>query len=561
MIRETLSAARDLGRLHEIAVVLIRWGFGDMVRRLGMSSALEKAGRVLKWKDPKSLADLEPPERVTKVMEELGPTFVKLGQMLATRVDMFGPEWITAFEKLQDQVPASSYEELLPQLREDLGGEPEEVFAEFSNQAFAAASIAQVHKATLKTGEKVVLKIRRPNIERRIEADLRLLKRLAEIASNSYPELKRFDPDEVVRQFSLSLRRELDLEGESRHAERIAENLKSYPDIVIPKIYWQWSSATLNVQEFIEGIRASELVAKEDQKIDRKRIAFIGAQSVMHMVLVDGFFHADPHLGNIICLPEDRLGLIDFGMVGRLSARRREEIIRLLYALVKKNTPEVVNVLFEWMPSGQVNEDALSIEIDTFLDHYHGRTLKQLNFGALLSDLVAILREHELTLPADLALLFKTLISLDGVGRRLDPDFNIVEVASPFLLDIIGKKNRPDVMLKQGIDQSIELAKVIASLPNDIKGFIKSVRRSGFQVNIEMKRLDHFGHQLDRAASRVTIGLVIAALIVGTAIVSSIENQPTLMGLPAWGFIGFILAALWGIALLVNIWRGDKDDK
>jgi len=560
MIRETLSAARDLGRLHEIAVVLIRWGFGDMVRRLGMSSALEKAGRVLKWKDPELLADLEPPDRVTKVMEELGPTFVKLGQMLATRVDMFGPEWITAFEKLQDQVPASSYEELLPQLREDLGGEPEDVFAEFSHQAFAAASIAQVHKARLKTGELVILKIRRPNIERRIEADLRLLKRLAEIASHSYPELKRFNPDEVVRQFSLSLRRELDLEGESRHAERIAENLKSYPDIVIPKVYWQWSSATLNVQEFIEGTRASELIAKDDQKIDRKKIAFIGAQSVMHMVLVDGFFHADPHLGNIICLPEDRLGLIDFGMVGRLSARRREEIIKLFYALVKKNTPDVIDVLSEWMPSGHINEDALSIEIDTFLDHYHGRTLKQLNFGALLSDLVAILREHELTLPADLALLFKTLISLDGVGRRLDPDFNIVEVASPFLLDIIGKKHRPDVMLKQGVDQSIELVKVIASLPHDIKDFLKSVRRSGFQVNIDMKRLDHFGHQLDRAASRVTIGLVIAALIVGTAIVSSIENQPTLMGLPAWGFIGFILAALWGIALLVNIWRGDKDN-
>ena len=561
MIRETLSAARDLGRLHEIAVVLIRWGFGDIVRRLGMSSALEKAGRVLKWKDPELLADLEPPERVAKVMEELGPTFVKLGQMLATRVDMFGPEWITAFEKLQDQVPASSYDELLPQLREDLGGEPEEIFAEFSNKAFAAASIAQVHKARLKTGEMVVLKIRRPNIERRIDADLRLLKRLAEIASNSYPELKRFNPDEVVRQFSLSLRRELDLEGESRHAERIAENLKSYPDIVIPKVYWQWSSATLNVQEFIDGTRASDLIAKDDQKIDRKKIAFIGAQSVMHMVLVDGFFHADPHLGNIICLPEDRLGLIDFGMVGRLSARRREDIIKLFYALVKKNTPDVIDVLFEWMPSGHINEDALSIEIDTFLDHYHGRTLKQLNFGALLSDLVAILREHELTLPADLALLFKTLISLDGVGRRLDPDFNIVEVASPFLLDIIGKKHRPDVMLKQGLDQSIELAKVITSLPYDVKDFIKSIRRSGFQVNVEMKRLDHFGHQLDRAASRVTIGLVIAALIVGTAIVSSIENQPTLLGLPAWGFVGFILAVLWGIALLINIWRGDKDNK
>ncbi|MDH3327155.1 MAG: AarF/UbiB family protein, partial [Gammaproteobacteria bacterium] len=204
MIRETLSAARDLGRLHEISMVLIRWGFGDVVRRIGLSHTLEKAGRALNWTDVKMLADSEPPERVCRALQELGPTFVKLGQMLGSRVDMFSPEWISAFEQLQDQVKGVSWEELLPQLEEDLGAAPDTIFDNIGTVPFAAASIAQVHRAQLKTGEKVVLKIRRPGIEHKIEADLRLLRRIAEIAENSTPELKRFRPTEIVRQFALS---------------------------------------------------------------------------------------------------------------------------------------------------------------------------------------------------------------------------------------------------------------------------------------------------------------------------------------------------------------------
>lgn len=560
MIRETLSAARDLGRLHEIAVVLIRWGFGDLVRRLGMSQALEKAGRVLKWKNPDLLADLEPPERVCKALEELGPTFVKLGQMLATRVDLFAPEWISAFEKLQDQVPAVDYEELLPQLTEDLGADPDEIFDEIGRTPIAAASIAQVHLAKLKTGEQVILKIRRPDIESTVEADLRLLRRIAEIAENSTPELKRFKPTEITRQFALSLKRELDLEGECRHAERIAENLTENTDVIIPTVHWKWTTMRLNVQDYIEGVRASDVKEIEQAGLDKKRIAYVGAEAIMQMVLVDGFFHADPHLGNIICLPENRLALIDFGMVGRLSDSRRDQIVKLLFALVKKNSSSVVEILMDWVPEQDVDEETLSMEIDAFLDHYHGRTLKQLHFAALLIDLIAILREHELVLPPDLALLFKTLISLDGVGRKLDPDFNIVEIASPFVVQLMNKKYRPDVVLKKGFDQSTELFQVLTSLPGDVKDLLHSVKRKGIKVNVDVKRLDHFGHQMDRAASRVTIGLIVAALIVGTAIVSSIENQPTVWGLPAWGFVGFMAAVLWGVALLISIWRGNKDN-
>jgi len=560
MIRETLSAARDLGRLHEISMVLIRWGFGDIVRRIGLSHTLEKAGKALHWNDVDTLADSEPPERVCRALQELGPTFVKLGQMLGSRVDMFSPEWIAAFEQLQTQAKAVEWEDLLPQLEEDLGAPPETIFHHIHTEPFAAASIAQVHLAELKSGEKVVLKIRRPDIERQVDADLRLLRRLAAITESTTPELRRFRPKEIVRQFSLSLKRELDLEGECRHAERIAENLSGFSHITIPKVYWQWTTMRLNVQSYAEGIRGNNLKAIDEAGLDRKAIANTGAQAVMHMILIDGFFHADPHPGNIICMPDNLLCLIDFGMVGRLSERRRDELVLLLFALINKDSLGAIEILLDWVPDTKVDENALSLEMDAFLDHYHGRTLKQLHFAQLLTDLTSILREHELTLPPDLAILFKTMISLEGVGRKFDPDFNIVEIASPQLTRVMQEKYMPVEVIKRSVKETRELISLINELPYDIKKLIKTFKRNGFQVNVEMKRLDHFGHQLDRAASRMTIGLVIAALIIGTAIVSSIENQPTVLGLPAWGFWGFIAATLWGVALLVSISRGNKDN-
>ncbi|MDH3327038.1 MAG: AarF/UbiB family protein, partial [Gammaproteobacteria bacterium] len=403
-------------------------------------------------------------------------------------------------------------------------------------------------------------KIRRPGIEHKIEADLRLLRRIAEIAENSTPELKRFRPTEIVRQFALSLQRELDLEGECRHAERISNNLKGISNIVIPEVYWEWSTTRLNVQSFIDGIRGSDLKAIEQAGLDKKIIANIGAQAVMHMVLIDGFFHADPHPGNLICLPDNQLGLIDFGMVGRLSDIRRDELVQLLFALIKKDSLGIIDILLDWMPDKQIDENALSLEIDAFLDHYHGRSLEQLHFAQLLRDLTSILREHELTLPPDLAILFKTLISLDGVGRKFDPEFNIVEIASPLLTRLMKQKYLPTELFKRGLKETNDFVTLVNTLPYDIKKLIKTVKRNGFQVNVEVKRLENFGHQMDRAASRITIGLVVAAIIIGTAIVSSIENQPTVMGLPAWGFWGFMAATFWGVFLLFSIWRGNKDN-
>ena len=559
MLWDTIKSARDLGRVQEIATVLIRYGFGDMVKRLGMSRMLERTGRALRWKDAEALAHMEPPARICRVLEDLGPAYIKLGQLLATRVDLFPPHWIAEFEKLQDQIPPLSFERLRHQLEEDLGGRAEDILQFVDTQPLAAASIAQVHRARLPDGTNVVLKIRRPGIEATIDADLRLLARLAEIAEKNVAEIKRYRPTEIVRQFTLSMRRELNFTSEGRHGERIAANFRDDPDIVIPKIYWPWTRERLLVQQFIDGIPGRNIAAVEAAGLDRKLLAAKGAEAVLRMTLVDGFFHADPHLGNFFYLDGNRIALIDFGMVGRLSDERRDQVIDLFYALVNRHTADVVEVLQDWAGDVSVDTDVLSVEIDTFLDHYHGIPLKDLDFAAMLRDLVAVLRDHQLVLPPDLALLMKAFLSLDGVGRRLDPDFDIVSAASPFLQRIIMARYAPDRLAKRTWRNATSILDILFSLPADVRRLLRSARRGSLQINVDLVRLDHFGHQLDRAASRITIGLITAAIIVGTSIVITVGEGPRILGMPVFGFFGFLAACLGGLAVLLSISRGRRD--
>jgi ubiquinone biosynthesis protein len=558
MFLEGLIAARDLGRLHDIASVLIRYGFTDFVQRLGLAGVVEKAGKVLRLKEPTGLTKMDTPQRVARAMEELGPTFIKLGQILATRVDLFPPEWIAEFEKLQDRVPAVPFEELRPQLVEDLGVAPEEIFPYLETEALAAASIAQVHRARLPDGDEVVLKIRRPGIRHVIEADLRLLSRVADLAEREIEELRQFHPKEIVRQFTLSLRRELDLASECRYMERIGAHFKDSPYIVIADVYWQWTCERLNVQTFIEGIPGRDLQAVEAAGLDRKKLAVRGANAVLQMVLENGIYHADPHMGNVLYLPDNRIGFLDFGMIGRLSEMRREQVIKLLHAMVSKDVSGCTEVLLDWAGDTQVETDTLSIEVDAFLDNYHGVPLKELKLSAMLNDVTVIMRNHRLTFPPDLSLLFKAFITLEGLGRQLDPDFNMVGTAEPFLQRAMLLRFSPQALATKGYRNLASLVDILTGLPSDLRRILRAARRGNLQVNVDMRRLDKFARQLDKAASRITVGLVTSALIVGSSIVMTVSGGPTLMGLPLFGFLGFLAAGIGGVWVLLSIYRGGR---
>jgi ubiquinone biosynthesis protein len=564
MLIETLGTARDLGRLNEILGVLVRHGFGDTVRRLGLADRLERAGHMLKWEHAADLARVEPPAQVRLALEELGPTFVKFGQILAGRADLFGPEWIAEFEKLHSQVPAVPLESLRPQLREDLGGEPEEVFARFDTEPLAAASIAQVHRAQLHDGSEVVVKIRRPGITDVIEADLRLLGRLAGLAETELPALKPYHPRQLVREFARSLRRELNLAAECRHAERIAQNMAALPHIVIPRVYWQHTGERVNVQDCVQGVPGGQIdLLTPEAGFDRTVLAQRGAHAVLQMIVRDGLFHADPHPGNVFYLPGNGIAFIDFGMVGRLSQRRRSELLHLLLGLVESQPHAVAEVLLDWAGhENNVHPAQLETEIEAFVDQYHGVPLAQLNLGQMLADVTAILREHRLGLPPDLALLIKAFISLEGMGRNLDPAFHMAAEALPLLREVAQQHYAPRAVARRSWQTLRQLLATVERLPEDIGRLMRNARRGRLQVGIEVTHLRRVGDQIDRAANRLAMALVIAALIVGSSIVMTVQGGPTLFGLPAFGFLGFFGAVVCGLWLVRAIWRSShqRDD-
>ena len=562
MLIETLGAARDIGRLNTVLGVLIRHGFGDSVRRLGLADRLERAGHALRWDTAADLARMEPAVQLRLAMEELGPTFVKLGQILAGRADLFGPEFIAEFEKLHSHVPALPMDALRPQLVRDLGGEPETVFARFDVEPLGAASIAQVHRARLFDGTEVVVKIRRPGIVDTVDTDLRLLARLAAVIEAEMPTLAPYRPRQLVRELSRSLRRELDLADECRNAERIAANMAELPWMVVPKVHWAHTGERVNVQDFIDGVPGPALARVDELGLDRPLLARRGTQAGLKMIVEDGLFHADPHPGNVFYLEANRIALIDFGMVGRLTPRRRDDLLQLLLGLVERRPQAVADVLVDWAGDDhRLDLGALESDVDAFVDQYHGVPLNDLDLGRMLADVTSLLRDHRLGLPSDMALLIKTLITLEGMGRGLDPGFNMADEALPMLRKAAGDRYRPEAVASRAWQTLRRTLDVAEQLPHDASRLLRSARRGRFHVGIELIHLKRVADQVDGAANRVAVALVISALIIGSSIVMTVQGGPTLMGLPAFGVLGFLGAFVGGAWLVRAVWRGSRRAK
>lgn len=559
MLVETFHIVRDLSRLHEITSALIRYGGGDLVRALGLGSLVESAGRILHWQENAEVRALEPAVRARRALEDLGPTFVKLGQVLATRVDVFPPNWIAEFEKLQSAVPAVPFDELRAGVEQALGWPLQEVFREVETVAFAAASIAQVHRARLPDGTPVVLKIRRPGIGPRIEADLRIVGHIARLMESEMPELRRYQPVQIVEEFARSLRREMDLAFEARNMDIFRENFAGIDYVVIPRVHWRWTSEAMNVQELIEGVPGTDLAAVDAAGFDRRVLAARAADSVLKMILVDGFFHADPHPGNVFYLPGNRIAMLDFGMVGRLSEVRRDQIVDMLAALSRGDERGITDVVIEWTGDAEVNEQRLRSDIGGLMFNYGKIAIKDINVGQLLSELTAIMREHSVVVPSDLTLLFKALITLEGYGRQMDPEFRMVAHLTPFVRKLILDRYKPRALAKRAERGLGDALALVSDLPRDVVRLVKEVRRGKFRIELDLKRLDHFGSQLDRSSNRLTLGVLIASLIVGSSIVMTVEGGPTLFGLPLFGLLGFLGACFLSLFLFFSIWRSGRD--
>jgi ubiquinone biosynthesis protein len=558
MLWETISVVRDLPRLHEIASVMIRYGWGDLVRVLGISGVLERAGRILHWQSSNEISQLDAPVRIRRALEELGPTFVKLGQLLATRVDLFPPHWIAEFEKLHSQVPAVPFERLQTDLVAAIKGEPGEVFAAFDPIPLAAASMAQVYRATLKDGTPVVIKIRRPGIENVIKADLRILEHAAKLLESEVPDSRRYDPAQIVSQFRRSLNRELDLAKEARNIDQFARDFADDPLVKIPRVYWEFTNDRVNVQEEIVGLEGVAPDKLRASGLDPKLLAARGADTVLRMVLEHGYFHADPHPGNVLFLPGNRIGMIDFGMVGMLTNARRNQLVDLLHALTGKDEQALMQVLLDWSGESVSDEDRLAYDVAELMQSYDDLQLKDVKIGALLNDITAVMRDNNLVLPADLTLLFKTLITLEGLGQQLDPEFHMIDHVTPFVERIIQQRYTPQALLARGRKSLRETLEVLADVPRDLRNLLRDMRRGRVKIDLDLKRLDQFGHQLDRASNRLTMGILTASLVVGSSIIMTVKGGPQLFGLPFFGLLGFLIAFFNSVWIIFSIWRSGK---
>jgi len=560
LLLETISLVRDLPRLHEISSILIRYGGGDLVRRLGVGGILERAGRVLHWKESVEIEHLDPAQRFRQALEELGPTFIKLGQVLATRVDLFPPNWISELEKLQSNAPALPFEKLLPQMKATLKGlDPHVVFDNLNTTPRAAASIAQVYEANLKDGTPVIIKVRRPGIETKIEADLRIMSHIARLVEAEFPETRRYQPRQVVQHFAKSLRRELDLAAEARNIQRFGEKFAADETVLIPKVYWDYTGQTMNVQQRIDGIPGNKLLDADAAGLDRKVLADRGANVVLRMILLHGHFHADPHPGNVFYLPGNRIALVDFGMTGMLTHERRNQISDLLVSILTKDEMGLLDVLLEWTGDSVVNETKLASDVIEFIFNYSSVHLKDISFGNLLNELTAMIREHHLVMPSDLTLLFKTLITLEGLGRQLNPEFDMAEHVEPFVKEVLRLRYSPEAVMKRSAHSVKDMFSVLTGLPRDLSKFFKELRRGRVRIDIDVKRLERFGQQIDRTTNRLTIGIMTASLVIGSSIVMTIQGGPKIFGMPFLGFLGFLIAVVNSIWIVFSIWRAGKE--
>lgn len=431
MIRTLIVAARDRERLGEITAVAARYGLDRLLAPFGLG-ALAGGG------DAGTGQSL--PQRTRLALEELGPTFVKLGQILATRSDLLGPEWTEELERLHSSAPTLPFDALRPDVEAALGEAPEEAFAAFDTAPLAAASIAQVHRATLRDGRAVVLKIRRPGIRARMEADLRLIRHLAAMAESASAEARRFAPQALVEQLATAILEELDFTGEGRNADRLRADFAGDPRVVIPRIHWEWTSESLLVMDYVEGVQPRGAAALEAAGIDPAAIAGIGADLVLDMILIHGRFHGDPHPGNLLCLPGNRLALLDLGMIGHVSPRRREELLGFVQAISAGDPGGLADSLAIWSAQAAVPRERLLLGAEQLVArHADGKLV----LAAMVADFFQLMRTERLAMPPDLLLIFKALVTVDGVLNAIAPAFDLSEAMRRSALRIVSARLSP----------------------------------------------------------------------------------------------------------------------
>lgn len=553
-----LASLRNLGRLADVAVVLVKNGFAEVVERLDLPG---KAGPGTKASGEKLAKKYPLWVRLRLLAEDLGPTFIKLGQLMSQRPDLLPKELILELRKLQDQVSPEDIGDIRRTIQKALGKPVEEIFSEFSETPLASASLAQVHQARLRAnGLKVAVKVRRPGVVEVIEADLALLSGLAQALHERVEGLRPYNLPGLVKEISQHLRLELDFSKEGRNMLSARSRRSDRKLLIIPEPHLELTRQSVLVMDLVEGRRLEDAQLSQKQG---KQLAQDLGDAMLDQVLKQGFFHADPHPGNVVVVTgsgsKPRLALVDWGLVGHLTAEMRYLVGDLMAAMVEKNAKGVVNGLIKMgaAPAG-ADQAGLVDSVEQLLELVHSKPLNEIDFGSLILEIMELMREHRLQAQVQFALLNKALLEMDGLMRELDPDINPVAVAQPYVRALWMERYRPEVLLatlRRNLTDGLDLLK---DLPVRLERLLAMLEKGELGLEFKHKGLVPLTQAIESSANRVAVALIVAALIVGSSMIITTGAEPKLFGLPAMGLVGYLISAVIGLWLVWTILRSRR---
>ncbi|GAE26763.1 ubiquinone biosynthesis monooxygenase UbiB [Halalkalibacter wakoensis JCM 9140] len=551
---------RHIQRYREIASAFSRNGFGFLVEELGLQDILSLPKRLLK-KNHEVHAKTTG-ERVRLFLEQLGPTFVKLGQIASTRPDVIPADMIQEISKLQDRVSPFPTDEVKTIIEQELGFEIDELFSEFHEEPLGAASIGQVHYAVLKTGEQVAVKVQRPGVEKMIHTDLEILEELAALAEHRLRWAEKYQVKAIVEEFSKAILAELDYTIEAKNAAKIARQFENNQKIRIPSVYKEFSTKKVLTTEYFEGTKISEHEELRNKGYHLGRVANQITHAIFHQVLIEGFFHGDPHPGNILVLEEEVIVFIDFGMVGRLTYDMKIQLANLVIAMMRQSSDGVIKAINQMgLVPEDVNMRLLRLDIEELKEKYYDVPLSEVHLGEAVNDLMEIAHEHRIRIPADLSLLGKTFLTLEGMVEKLDPDFSIMKAAEPFGRQLIKERLHPKRMAERMITHVGEYGEIILEFPKQMKEITALLKKEKIPLEISIPKVELFLTKLDRISNRLSFSIVLLSfsiIMVGLIIGSSLRGQTSVLwNIPAVE-IGFGVALLMFLWLLYSIFKSGR---
>lgn len=550
---------KHVTRYQQLVSILIKYGFEDALQRYKISRFFYQKSQRILHKKAHGQMHRSSAERLRLALQEMGPTFIKFGQMLSTRFDLLPMHVVQELQKLQDRVEPFPSNQSVGIIEQELGAKLIHIFIKFKRDPQAAASLAQVHKATIRQGREVVVKVQRPNIRNKIKQDIEILKDISEWIEKAVPDRIFIQPTALVNEFERWIQDELDFMQEARNLFRFRNNFKGDRRIYVPKVFWEYTTDKVIVMEFVQGIRIDHVDQIKQAGLYPELLAKNGTLLALKQIFEHRFFHGDPHPGNLFVTKDGKIVTVDFGLMGRLDQNTVALGAQLLHAVVNKDSDTVAQILVRLNRlQTDINETALQIDVYNFIDRYYGVPASQLLFEHFFNDFIHLIKTHHIQLPRNLYLVGKSLLLMEYVARKLDENFNLIKIAAPYVKSKFQKEWGAGLWLQQTKQSAEEYADVLLGLPRTLKQIIRKSSQGNISVTLQHQGLFELMNEIGRSSNRLSFSLIIAALVIGSSLVLRMEIGPLLYGISVLGLSGYLLAGLMGLLLIFRIWRSER---